>query len=173
MKTSSWFLIPALGLLASITLAASGHAEDSYKIAALRPVWSPNLIYVGDSWHKDLPKRMQVSLRVANDTPSSSIFVKAYFYDKDAKLIGSYAKPNKIWTPTPKGIEEIGLPATLSHVKNTEVYFAIPEDLQEKKWTTVLVVFGDTSKVAFAALPLSELPKLDFPEKALLAPKTP
>ena len=173
MKTSSWFLIPALSLFASITLATPGHAEDSFKIAGVRPFWSPNLIYVGNAWRKDLPKRMQVSLRVAADTPSSSVFVKAYFYDKDAKLIGSYAKPNKVWTPSARGIEEVSLPPTLSHVQNTDVYFAIPEDLQQKKWATVRVVCGDASSMAARWLPDSELPDLVVPEKVDVAHKIP
>ena len=63
------------------------------------------------------------------------------------------------------------LPPTLTRSKNTDVYFALSEELQAKKWTTVLVVLGDATKAAALSMPPpSELPKLDFREKAKLAP---
>ena len=175
MKMS--FLFRALLLCAAlcVTLAWRARAQqpDDFKIVNLRPVSSNNLIKIGGAWRKDLPQRIEASLHVAADTPSSTIFVKAYFYDRTNQLVASYNEPNHIWAATSKGIEEVGLPTTLSHLKNTDAYFAIPEDLQAKKWTTVLVVFGNDTKVAASANPATSLQRLDFPEKARLPAKTP
>jgi hypothetical protein len=173
MKMLFRFRVPAVGFVLWLALANPGYAQDDFKIVGLRPVWSTDLIHVGSDWRKDLPKRMLVSLRVSADTPASAIFVKTYFYDHDDKLVGSYGKPNSVWTSTARGLEEVGLPKTLSHLKATDVYFAIPEDLQAKNWTTVVAVFGNSTKVSASCLPASELPKLDFPEKAKLPPANP
>lgn len=178
MKNCSSLRSTARGLVAYFALAASGFAQqpqqpDNFKIYAVRTTNSNDLIKVGSAWRKDLPKRIQATLRVETDTPASAVSVKAYFYDRDYHLISTAAKPNLIWTETPRGVEEVGLPKTLTRVKNTDVYFAIPDDAQKKNWTTVLVVFGDKTKVAASANPATAITKLDFPEKALMAPAAP
>ncbi len=171
MNAFSWLRVFVLSLAFSAGTAFSARAAgDDFKIVAVRPFWSQDLIYVGKAWRKDLPKRIQVSLRVDADTPASSVFVKAYFYDKDDKLVGTSPAPNKIWTQTPRGIEEVGLPAMLPHVKTTDIYFAVTQELEAKKWTTVLVVFGNAGKVAASANPSTSMSKLDFPEKAQAVP---
>lgn len=145
-------------------------AQDAYRVVSIHPFSSHEEIKVGSGWRKDLPQRMQVSLQVKFDTPAASVFVKAYFYDKDDKLVATYPKPAEIWTSTPHGTAEVALPATLPR-GITNVYFALPEDLQAKKWTTMLVVFGDKTTVAASALPASALLRLNYPEKAkIVAP---
>ena len=133
MNIPSWLRACILVLALSSGAGLSARAADDFKIVAVRPFWSADLIYVGKAWRKDLPKRILASLRVEADTPASSIFVKAYFYDKDDKLVGSSGAPNKIWTQTSRGIEEVGLPATLPRVKTTDVYFAIPPGTGREK----------------------------------------
>lgn len=157
---------------ASVLLTVAGHvrAQETFRIMAVRQMFSPDLIKVGSDWRKDLQKRIQVTLQVQTDTPASSVFVHAYFYDKDDHLVAKYDKPNAVWTSTPKGLQEIQIPATLSGSRPNDVFFALTDDLQAKKWTTVLAVFGDNGKVTAASMPAAELPKLDFPEKAMLAP---
>lgn len=166
------FLIRALALCLGLVgaVGATARAQEAYKVTNIRQMMSNDLIKVGHDWRKDLPRRLQVTLQVAADTPAASVFVHAYFYDKDNALVGTLKGPNTIWTSTPKGIQEVLLPPTLTRFKNTDVFFALPEDLQAKKWTTVLVAFGDATKAAAMAVPISELSKLDFPEKAKLIP---
>ena len=156
--------LPALILWAAT--ASALHAQADFRIVSIHPFMSRESIKVGSVWRKDMPQRMQVSLQVLADTPSSAVFVKAYFYDKDDKLVASSSAPNSIWTSTARGTEEVSVPATFPHGKVTNVYFAPPDDPQGKQWKTILVVFGNDTKVAANSLPASELPKLDFPEKA-------
>ncbi len=162
----------ALFLLAWVFLSVAGgvRAQETFRIAAVRPSFSTDLIKVGSDWRKDLQKRIQVTLQVQTDTPAADVYVHAYFYDKDDHLVAKYDKPNSIWTATPKGLQEIQIPATLSASRPNDVFFALPEDLQAKKWTTVLAVFGNNNKVVASSMPAAELPKLDFPEKSKLAP---
>ena len=159
-------------VLATDSSAQQPQTQDDFKILGVRTISSFDLIKVDNSWLK-LPRRIQATLRVEADTPASGIFVKAYFYDRNSQLIASYAHPNHIWTSTGRGLEEVGLPKTLLRTKNTDVYFAIPDDLQAKNWMTVLVVFGNEEKVAASANPATAITKLEFPEKAHLAAQTP
>ena len=155
---------------ALLIVAGSARAQDTFKVLGIRQTFSADLIKVGNDWRKDLPRRLEVALQVHADTHASSVFVHAYFYDKDDHLVATCNKPNAIWTTTQKGIQEVELPEPLSASRINNVYFALPEDLQAKKWTTVLVVFGNKENVAATAMPSSELPKLEFPEKSKLAP---
>ena len=167
MSHSSRFRTFSLGLILFLVATAAVHAQDTdFKIVNVHPANGSEDIKVGSSWRKDLPRRMQVSLMVTADTPTNGVFVKAYFYNKDNKLVASSPRPNPIWASTVHGMEEVGLPRTLTHGKITDVYFALPEDLQAKHWTTMLVVFGNKDQVAATALPNSALPMLDFPERA-------
>ncbi len=158
--------------LSGVLLLAVGNAsgQETFKILSIRQTFSADLIHVGHDWRKDLPRRMDVTLQVQADTPGSSMFVHAYFYDKDDHLVAKYNKPNGVWTSTQQGLFEVEIPSTLSASRMNDVYFALPEDLQAKKWTTMLVVFGNKDKVVATSMPSAELPKLDFPEKAKLAP---
>src|SRR5690606_9980001 len=100
------------------------------------------LIKVGKEWRKDLPRRIQVSLRVNEDMPSRGVTVKAYFYDENQKLVFTANQPNPVWTQTPRGIGEVLLPDELKRNKTFEVYFALPEKVTEAKWKSMVVVFG-------------------------------
>jgi hypothetical protein len=164
----------SLGLVLLLVPTAVVHAQANYfKIINVHSTSGSDDIKVGSSWRKDLPHRVQVTLMVTADMPSNGVFVKAYFYNKDNKLVASYPRPNPIWASTVHGMEEVSLPRNLTHGKIMDVYFALPEDLQAKHWTTVLVVFGDKGSVAATALPNTALPMLDFPEKAQVATPPP
>lgn len=161
-----------LGLILCFAAVHTGFAQDAdFKIINVHPATGSEDIKVGSSWRKDLPRRMQASLMVTEDMPTTGVFVKAYFYNKDNKLVASYPRPNPIWVSTVHGMEEVALPRALTHGKITDVYFALPEDLQAKHWTTILVVFGNKDQVAATALPNSTLPILEFPEKSNVAVK--
>jgi|GEM_PF-3399558 len=159
--------IAALALAPAFPAVAQEKAHP-YKIVLIRDTHSADLINVGRNWRKDLPKRIQVTLRVAADTPASKVKVKGYFYDKENNLVYTAQQPNPIWTRTPRGVEEVGLPATLKAGKPIEVYFALPEEVTEKKWKTLLVVFGDSSAMVARSRPAAALDKLSFPESKLV-----
>jgi hypothetical protein len=149
---------------------ASG-ADVAYHLGSIRDYSSRDLIQVNGIWRKDLSKRILVGLHVSKDTPGNSVFVKAYFYDKDNHLVAACPQPSNIWTGTPRGFESVGIPETISASKPNCVYFALPEDLQEKKWKSILVVFGDSTRAVAESLPQSAYPRLDFPEKNLVGKK--
>lgn len=139
--------------------------EAGFKIKTMREVQSSDLIQVDGNWLKS-PKRLSVSLRVQSDTPANSVIVKAYFYDNQKKMVHTYKAPNPIWTKTPRGIESVGLPETLEKGRDIDVYFALTDELKEKKWKSVLVVFGNKESVVVKARPASAI-DVEFPEKAI------
>lgn len=164
--TSNYLRTALAGILA-LGFAISAHAADQFRISVIRESRSTDLIKVGKNWRKDLPKRMLVTLRVGKDIRASAVKVKAYFYDKDDKLVFTDPKPNPIWTATPRGIEEVLLPDTLERGKTIDVYFALPEELEAKKWKTMLVVFGDSTEMAARSRPASAIDRLKFPEEKI------
>src|SRR4051794_23142448 len=91
------------GVLALSSISVAMAAED-FRIKTLHETRGTDLIHVGKNWVKD-PKRLQVTLRVENDTPASALGVHAYFFDKDGKEVGRVNAPNAIWAQTGRGFE--------------------------------------------------------------------
>lgn len=139
--------------------------DDHFRVKPILEVQSKDLIRVGSDWLK-CPKRLKVSLRVGEIMPSNKVFVRAYFYDAAKKLVYKYGAPCNVWTSTPKGIEEVGLPQTLEPGKDVEVYFALPDELEAKKWKYALVVFGNQNEASARSKPQGAMEDFEFPEKA-------
>lgn len=158
----------AFVLILSLT-APLLQASDLFRIATIRETRSSDLIKVGRTWRKDLPKRIEVTMRTGESMKSSALKVKAYFFDKDDQLVFTAAKPNPIWTQTPRGIEEVLYPEKVERSKSFNVYFALPEELEETKWKSMVVVFGNGKEFTARSRPASILSKLEYPEAELVA----
>jgi hypothetical protein len=147
-------------------------AGTTYSISSISESSDGKWILVDGNWRKDCPKRLEVKLRVSEDVPSDKVFVKAYFYDKDKKLIHTYSTPNIIWEGTDRGYEKIGLPPVLKKSGMTEVYFAITPELLKRFPKTTLIVFGDNSVTVVKAKNEVNPMEFEFPEKnKVSAPK--
>jgi hypothetical protein len=147
-------------------------AGTTYSISSISESSDGKWILVDGNWRKDCPKRLEVKLRVSEDVPSDKVFVKAYFYDKDKKLIHTYSTPNIIWEGTDRGYEKIGLPPVLKKSGMTEVYFAITPELLKRFPKTTLIVFGDNSVTVVKAKNEVNPMEFEFPEKnKISAPK--
>ena len=152
--------------LGALWLPASAQAAPpEFRIKPIQEVTSQEALNVEGVWRSDSPKRLKITLRVAQSTPGSDIFVKAYFYDKDNNLIETYNAPHSLWTKLPTGTGELKIPATLEPNKDVPVYFALTPELIRKKWKSVVVVFGREESVAARSWPNAVLKSLDFPEK--------
>lgn len=156
-------LLPIALLLLAVT--ARGADDTPFRIKPLREVQSTDLIEVKGDWLK-CPKRILAPLRVSADTPSDRLFVKAYFYDAAKNLVHTYKAPCPTWTNTAKGLESVALPSMLDNGRDIDVFFALPEDLEAKKWKTVLVVFGTQGDAVGRCKPAGTGDGLEFPEKA-------
>jgi hypothetical protein len=161
-KAILWIAVVAAGL-------SCASAEDlSVRISGKEK--SSELIKVGNVWRKDLAERIKVRLRADQETPTSGMVFKAYFFDENGYLLRSQDGPNSIWTKTKRGIEEVGMPATLDSARASEVFLAIPEDL--KGLRTTIVVFGNPSGPIADIYPSGKkIEDFNFPEKASLRPQ--
>jgi hypothetical protein len=158
-------------LMLCVLTASALAADVNYTIATVAESNDGKWILVDRSWRKDCPKRLEVKLRVSEDVPSKDVVVKAYFYDKDKKLIHTYSKPCMIWEGTDRGYEEIGLPPVIKKNASTEVYFALTPELLKKFPKVTLIVFGDKSVVTVKSKNEVNPMDYDFPEKSKVSVK--
>lgn len=156
-------------ILACILSIPALAAEPSLSILSIAESTDGKWILVDRSWRKDCPKRIEVKLKVTEDMPSKDAVIKAYFYDKDKKLVYTYEKPCTIWEGTKKGYEEIDLPPVLKKNSVTEVYFALTPELMGKFPKTTLIVFGTRSSAVVKTKNSVNPLDFDFPEKSKIA----
>jgi len=159
-------------ILACLLLSPAIAAEQSLSILSIAESSDGKWIMVDRSWRKDCPKRIEVKLKVIEDMPSKDAVIKAYFYDKDKKLVYTYQKPCTIWEGTKKGYEEIDLPPVLKKNSVTEVYFALTPELISKFPKTTLIVFGNQSSAVVKSKNSVDPLDFDFPEKSKIAPSS-
>lgn len=157
-------------ILACLLFSPAIAAEQSLSILSIAESTDGKWIMVDRSWRKDCPKRIEVKLKVTEDMPSKEAVIKAYFYDKDKKLVYTYEKPCTVWEGTKKGYEEIDLPPMLKRNSVTEIYFALTPELIGKFPKTTLIVFGNQSSAVVKSKNSVNPLDFDFPEKSKIAP---
>jgi hypothetical protein len=157
-----------LAVQAMLNSAFGAEAESPYRIRSLSKVKGTEQVELEEKWRTDITDRIEVSLRVADPTPSDKVFVRAYFYDKDGALLHKFREPVKLWRHTKIGFEPVGMPAVLEKGKDTKVYFPITGELEVSKWKKVLVVFGTSTAAEARVYPTGSLEGLDFPERAFV-----
>ncbi len=110
---------------------------------------------------------LTVRIRTDEQIRSSGMVCKAYFYDRDNKLLASLYEP----TPKISGGRMPSFPMPFFFKKNdpTDLYFAVPENLQKRNDWKVLVVIGDKYEAGARIWPDDGSPNfLEFPEKELV-----
>lgn len=148
-------------LTAMISTALGGTGTFSAQVSKTS---STDLINVDGTWRKDLPNRLKVSLRSSRELPGRDLFLKAYFFDADGKLLREQKGPSPIWTGTKKGIEEVTFPEVLKPGQLETVFVALPDSV--KKMKTVIVVFGQGDDLSCDVYPNSKkVEDFAFPEK--------
>ncbi|MDB6149554.1 MAG: hypothetical protein JWQ44_1002 [Chthoniobacter sp.] len=110
---------------------------------------------------------LRVTLRSSEDVKGDAIVGRAYFYDKDRKLISRKASIPKANHPD----GSYGLPPLIKARTNIEAFIPIETAVKEAKWRTVLLVFGDRRKLTAEVYPRrdsSGWKDYDFPERERL-----
>lgn len=143
----------ALFLAAFLILPGSLQAvDDFFRVNSIRfhKEKSPDGVQFG-FWRKDeknpeaepeyvLTPFIEATIGVEKKVKSQSVYVRAHFFDKDKRLIGSVNSPEYV------GRGERGsyaVPAFFDGGKTENVYFKLPEDLWNSRGWSVVVVFGD------------------------------
>ncbi len=166
MKTSLLRVSLLLGLVCAIGTAAwaadAPATPNPYEIRKIQR-GIKKIAYVDNGWRNSVPAIL-AELRVNSDIGDAKPFARAYFFDRDNKLVHEFKGPvqasddHKNYT---------SLPAIFKPREGYEVCFPISDKATQRgeKWARVVVVFGDANSAVAECYPKDELAKFDFPEK--------
>lgn len=143
--------------------------SEEFEIKKLKKRNCPGYIYSGDSWEYGI-ESIQVELEYAGTKSSARAKIRAYFYDRDNKLIETYDAPPRRQDEDKKYIE-----APTEFVAGEEyiVYFPIAKFLRDGDCETIIVTFGNNEEVAVNSnkrIKDKKLYALDFAERSIIFP---
>lgn len=126
-------------------------------------------VYVEQAWKRNVPV-IEVNLRTNEDLQGKKPFVKAYFYDKDKKLIVKADRPSEYSEP---GKGTVRMPDYMKPKETYKVCFGITDQALDvhHKWTRVLIVFGEGNRAVAAVFPSDDPAAFEFDEKAFATVK--
>lgn len=167
-------------LTALLLCHANAWTMDFFKVESIKHLRRVPRDNIGVwTWEKDsrgVPRTaeflecVEITVSVKQNITAKDIIAKAYFYDDSNNLVKSFK------TPTLAGPKKARLhftmPVLFDEDKKERFFFAIPENVKDKRWT-VVVVFGDKHEVIAATYPTgASLVRLDFPEKQLVTDRS-
>ena len=152
-------------------LPAAGAPPASVPVVEIRGVREAtfdNWILADGVWRMKWPC-LKVTLRTNENVKKDAGVGRAYFFDKDKKLVSELKNlPNAHHADG-----SYGLPPLLKARENIEAYVPIETVTKEAKWRVAVLVFGHRSKLTAEVYPrrdASGWKDYEFPEKeALLA----
>lgn len=159
-----------LVLFLALLSGLQSSAEEVYHIKKVAKIKSSLLIHIGRDWRKDIPNRVEVTLRVKEKISGKQPYVRAYFYDRDNVLLKKFDAAPALWMNTAKGFSEVTLPGDLETSETYMVQFPIAEEFHNADYKTILIVFGDSTQAVAESYPNADYSALTFDEKSLLAP---
>lgn len=110
---------------------------------------------------------LEVKVSVRENTRSDQVTAKAYFFDKDNKLMASLPKPSKSGTKS-NSTAQFEMPVLFHKEKPDRFFFEIPATIGDKEWKSV-IVFGDKNEAKSACYPPATSDfLLSYPEKELV-----
>jgi hypothetical protein len=126
--------------------------------------------WVDNGWKDNVPC-IQAELHVTRDLTEEKVFARAYFFDRDYKLLDSFKNPPQV---SEDHRNYTTMPAIIKAHQPGKVSFPISEKSNQPShhWSRVVIVFGDATNAVAEIYPKDDLSKFDFPEKYIVA-KTP
>ena len=142
MKTN--LIIAGLWCALSLPLCAQTASRAEFQIKKITNVAGQDPIGIGRDWRTDSPKRLKVTLRVGQPVVNTpEIIATATFYDKDNQIVETWETPHPVRKKELKGFKVLApFPEKLEPGKDYQVYFALPPELNRKKWVRVTITFG-------------------------------
>lgn len=157
--------VKTAGLAASLDSAEPVLSKD-FEVFRIRQEKVPGYIGTKNGWEHGI-ECIEAELRYHGSTPLSEVFVKAYFYDKDGEEIERFGAPPRRQDESGKYVT---MPERFEPGGKYQVYFPISTAINERRWKTVLIVFGNKTEAGALADPKSNLMALNFDEKKLFFP---
>jgi hypothetical protein len=140
--------------------------SKNFEVFRIRQEKVPGYIGTKNGWEHRI-ECIEAELRYHGSTPAIEVFAKAYFYDKNGQEIERFASPP---SRQDESGEYVTMPKRFEPGGKYEVYFPITTAINEKRWKSVLVVFGNELEVGALSDPETALIAFDFDEKKLLFP---
>ena len=150
-----------------LTGALTGWAQSAPKLSIIKieKLKQGDWIKVDKGWSQTVP-RLKVSIRAVENMKTSGLSVKAYFYDKDKKLIHRDNAPVAARHHDRGAIKDIVFEDELKCNKEWPLYFILSDDLETAKWQSVLIVVSDGQSTALRVFPGGKPEDFDFDEKS-------
>lgn len=151
-------------LTLSATAQDANRKRNPYEIINIQTC-NKRVGWVDNAW-KDFLPCIQAGLRVTQDMGNEKPYVKAYFYDRDNKLVQKDDVPPQV---SENYATYVGMPAFFKPMQEQKVFFPISAKATQPntRWMHVVIVFGDGSSAAAVAYPKADLVPFDFGEKEL------
>jgi hypothetical protein len=113
---------------------------------------------------------LEVEVSTADNIRSAQTYARAYFFDKNNKIIASELAPSKSGKRSePKS--QFAEPIFLYKGKSVRLFFEIPDGIKQSAWKAV-IVFGDKNEAQAVTYPATESSfLLSYPEKQLVESK--
>lgn len=154
----------------------SAHAQNFFTVERIKRHTKPPKDNVG-VWRvekgpngrliaSDFIECIEVSCIAKENIASKDVYVRAYYYDENNKLLFKQNQPSKSGTKQiPRS--QHATPVIFKAGVTNRIFFEVPEQLSSQKWK-MLIVFGDKHEVGTATFPQHlNLLSLEFPEKNL------
>jgi len=157
--------VKTAGQAVSLETAEPVLSKD-FEVFRIRQEKVPGYIGTKNGWEHGI-ECIEAELRYHGSAPVGEVVVKAYFYDKDGEEIERFGGPPRRQDESGKYVT---MPERFEPGGKYQVYFPISTAINERRWKTVLIVFGTKSEAGALADPKSNLMALNFDEKKLLFP---
>lgn len=140
--------------------------SENYVIRSVSRERAPGYVSTKSGWEWQI-KCLQVRVEFRGPRAVAPGQIKAYFYNRDGKLLEKFNEP-----PRRQNEDEtyIDAPKDFQQNETVEVFFPLTEFLEKGDWATALIVFGADSDFSVKATPGTSLEPFVFAEKKYVFP---
>ncbi len=160
------FLLAVL-LGAACSAASMSGGAHGYKINSISGAGAGQTSVLIGTHCADSVTMIKVEVVSAKEVSVANVYVRAYLYDADKKLLKAHERP-----PTSPcmfvGDEKPRSMPIMYEAAKPRVFHFPTEGPDLLPWKSIVVVFGDDDKAVAEVYPSGDPRDFDFPEKALL-----
>lgn len=131
--------------------------SDIFQIRSLRRGTVPGYVSTDSGWEHGIASIIAV-VRYTGDRPRTNGYVRAYFFDRENRQVGSFTEPPR---RQDNNRTYINAPRSFDAGQDYELHFPLSKALQDRSWRTVIVVFGNQTTSSLRSIP-SQINPIDF-----------
>lgn len=146
---------------------AEPELSEDFEIRTIRNTTAPGYISTDEGWELRI-NCIEVQVRYRGDRDKVGGFVKAYFYDREQRLISKFDEAPR--RQESRNGEYIGAFTEFERNRTYSILFPLARVLEDRRWRTVIVVFGNRNEVNVRTRPTIDLMAFEFEEKNRVYP---